>query len=219
MRSQFYKVVLLVAAIFATIFWVIPTAASLLIQYNWWKEIGQVDTWLGMLWYSVAPVGVAALLAAAALWIAHARGLHFAGVRSRDYPLYRWGAPILLALAAIPALLDHHRLLDGDALCRFARHRAFGSGMARSCVWPAAYVLFIQLAVLLANAQLRLRAGDFVRAGLPGPQRAAGNCSKRSICSGGSRFASTLPATINIEPRHLPARRRGPDELSCASSA
>jgi uncharacterized membrane protein (UPF0182 family) len=101
MRSQFYKVVLLVAAIFATIFWVIPTAASLLIQYNWWKEIGQVDTWLGMLWYSVAPVGVAALLAAAALWIAHARGLHFAGVRSRDYPLYRWGAPILLALAAI----------------------------------------------------------------------------------------------------------------------
>jgi uncharacterized protein len=101
MRPQFYKVVVLIAALLAIVFWVIPTAANLLIEYNWWKELGQVDTWVGLLWYSIAPVSVGALLAAAALLVAHWRGLNFAGVRVRDYPLYRWLAPVALIFAGI----------------------------------------------------------------------------------------------------------------------
>ncbi len=36
-----------------------------------------------------------------ALYVAHARGLHFAGIRQRDYPLYSRLVPIALALVAI----------------------------------------------------------------------------------------------------------------------
>ena len=30
------------------------------IEYNWWHEMGQVNTWLAMLAYSLAPVAIAA---------------------------------------------------------------------------------------------------------------------------------------------------------------
>ena len=59
--------------------WLISSAADYAIEYNWWKEVGQVDTWLGMLWYSVTPAATGAVVAFAALWMAHGRGLHFAG--------------------------------------------------------------------------------------------------------------------------------------------
>jgi uncharacterized membrane protein (UPF0182 family) len=101
MRLQSYKVFVLAVAVFVTIFWLLPAAARLVIDYNWWREIGQVDTWVGMLWYSVAPVTVGAVIAAVVLWIAHARGLHFAGVRVRDYPFYRWVITVLLAIVGI----------------------------------------------------------------------------------------------------------------------
>ena len=82
------KAILITAAAVLGVFWVIPAAANLIIDYNWWREIGQVDTWIGMLWYSIAPVGIATVVAAVALWVAHARGTHFAGVQRHDHPLY-----------------------------------------------------------------------------------------------------------------------------------
>ncbi len=81
--------------------WFISSAADYAIEYNWWKEVGQVDTWLGMLWYSVAPAAAGAVIAFAALWMAHANGLHFAGVRQRDYPIYSRLMPVGLALLSI----------------------------------------------------------------------------------------------------------------------
>jgi len=39
------------------------TAANFIIEYNWWKEVGQVDTWIGMLWYSIAPAAAGAVMA------------------------------------------------------------------------------------------------------------------------------------------------------------
>src|SRR5215472_11729221 len=62
--------------------------ASYVIDVEWWKELGQLDTWLSMLTYSVAPVIGAMLIAFAILWVTHARALKFAGVSQRDYPLY-----------------------------------------------------------------------------------------------------------------------------------
>src|SRR5271165_6147275 len=90
---------LLLSLAFAT--WAIPTAANFIIEYNWCKEVAQVDTWVSMLWYSIVPTAVGALLAFIALFVAHARGLHFAGVRHRDYPLYSRLVPVGLALVAM----------------------------------------------------------------------------------------------------------------------
>jgi len=95
------KGVLLTAVALLTVFWLIPAAANLIIAYNWWHEIGQVDTWIAMLWYSISPMGIGAVLAAVALWVAHARGMHFAGVRRRDHPLYSWLMLVALAIVAI----------------------------------------------------------------------------------------------------------------------
>src|SRR5712671_4205647 len=93
----------LVILFFAVIFfgWLVSTAADYAIEYNWWKEIGQVDTWLGMLWYSIAPAAAGTVVAFAALWMTHASGLHFAGVRQRDFPLYSRLIPFALPFVAI----------------------------------------------------------------------------------------------------------------------
>ncbi|MFB3777732.1 MAG: UPF0182 family protein [Bryobacteraceae bacterium] len=62
--------------------------ASFIIEYQWWKEMEQVPTWLDMLLYSIAPVAAATLLAFAVFWIAHARALRFAGTRLSEHRLY-----------------------------------------------------------------------------------------------------------------------------------
>jgi uncharacterized membrane protein (UPF0182 family) len=92
-------VVLFILAILAL--WASSTAADFVIEYNWWREIGQVNTWVGMLWYSIAPAAAGSLIAFAALWMAHARGLHFAGILSRDHRLYSRLIPFGLAALAI----------------------------------------------------------------------------------------------------------------------
>ena len=48
--------------------------AGYVIEYQWWKEMGQTETWLDMLWYGLAPVVAATVLAFVALFMAHARG-------------------------------------------------------------------------------------------------------------------------------------------------
>src|SRR4030095_9187071 len=62
--------------------------AGFVIEYNWWKEVEQVDTWLSMLWYEIAPTAAGALIMFIALWLAHARGLQFAGIRYRALGFY-----------------------------------------------------------------------------------------------------------------------------------
>ena len=101
MRPSHIRIFILVVVSLAFIGWAIPTTANFIIEYNWWKEVAQVDTWVSMLWYSIAPAAVGALLAFIALYVAHARGLHFAGIRQRDYPIYSRLVPVGLALIAI----------------------------------------------------------------------------------------------------------------------
>jgi uncharacterized protein len=98
------------------LFWVIPALANLIIDYNWWKEVGQVDTWMAMLWYAMGPVGVGTVLAFSALWLAHNRGLWFAGIRQRDYPAYT----LLVVLVLIfVAFLFAEVSIDYWAIMRF----------------------------------------------------------------------------------------------------
>src|SRR5260370_8893045 len=54
-----------------------------------------------MLWYSIAPAAAGSLVAFLALWVAHSRGLHFAGILRRDHRLYSLLIPLGLAGVAI----------------------------------------------------------------------------------------------------------------------
>jgi hypothetical protein len=93
---------LLVAAGFGIlVLWGGSAAAGYVIEYNWWKEVGQVDTWVGMLWYSIAPVAVGVVAAFLSLWLANARGLHFADIQGRDHRVYSWLVAAALALVAM----------------------------------------------------------------------------------------------------------------------
>src|SRR5229473_933796 len=75
------------------------TVASTVIDYQWWKELGQVDTWLSLYLYGFGPLAAATLLAFGALWVAHARALKFAGTSLGQHRLYaRLSALVLLLL-------------------------------------------------------------------------------------------------------------------------
>src|SRR6266849_5713834 len=101
MRPSQIRNLILLAVLLALILRSTSTIANFIIEYNWWKEVGQVETWISMLWYRIAPAAAGALVAFIALWVAHARGLHFAGVRRRDFLLYSLLVPVGLAIVAI----------------------------------------------------------------------------------------------------------------------
>jgi uncharacterized membrane protein (UPF0182 family) len=98
--SQIPKLIVL-AVLVLILGWTITTAANFIIEYNWWKEVGQVGTWISMLWYGIAPFAAGALVAFIALWTAHARGLRFAGIRREDFPLYSRLITVGLAIVAV----------------------------------------------------------------------------------------------------------------------
>src|ERR1700674_3925226 len=116
--SQIGKLIVL-SFLVGIIAWAASTAANFIIEYNWWKEVGQVDTWIGMLWYSIAPAAAGAVVAFIALWVAHASGLRFAGIRGKDFRWYSRLIPFGLALLAI--------LFASSAIDYWTVMRFFGS--------------------------------------------------------------------------------------------
>ena len=99
--SNPFKLIIFGAVLLVLVLWGAITAADWVIEYNWWKEVGQVSTWVVLLWYSIGPVVVGAAVAFVALSIAHARGLHFAGIRKRDFQLYSRLAHVGVAILAV----------------------------------------------------------------------------------------------------------------------
>jgi uncharacterized membrane protein (UPF0182 family) len=96
-------------------------AASLLIEYSWWQEVGQVHTWIDLYAYSTLPVAAGAMLAWFVLLIAHSRAVKFAGGQVSDYPVYsRLSSVILLGLAFF--LSD--ATVDNWTVLRFAGSRS-----------------------------------------------------------------------------------------------
>jgi uncharacterized protein len=80
------------------------TIASFVIEISWWKEMGQLSTWISMLIYRVSPVVVAALLSFAVLLLAHSFALKFAGVRKVGNSLYyKIVTPVLLVMSGFVA--------------------------------------------------------------------------------------------------------------------
>jgi len=96
-------------------------AASLLIDYSWWKELGQVRTWIDLYAYSTLPIAGATMVTWIVLLIAHARGVKFAGGRVSDYPIYsRVSAVGLLAFAFFVSDAS----IDNWIVLRFAGSRS-----------------------------------------------------------------------------------------------
>jgi len=87
----------------AAIFLVVASARTICnfaIEYQWWKEMGQVPTWIDMLIYSIAPLTAATLVAFIALFLAHARGLKFAGRGLRAHRVYAAVSTLVLLVVA-----------------------------------------------------------------------------------------------------------------------
>ena len=110
--------------LFGIISWAASTAANFIIEYNWWKEVGQVDTWIGMLWYSIAPAAAGAVVAFCALWVAHASGLRFAGIHGKDFRVYSRLIPFALAFVAIVFASNS---IDYWTVMRFFGSRGLGA--------------------------------------------------------------------------------------------
>jgi len=95
--------------------------ASVLIEYSWWNEIGQVRTWFDLYAYSTLPVAGATLLGWIVFLIAHARAVHFARGQVSDYPVYsRLASVALLALSFFVAAAS----IDNWTVLRFAGSRS-----------------------------------------------------------------------------------------------
>jgi uncharacterized protein len=101
MRPSQIRNLIVLAVLLLILGWTIMTAADYIIEYSWWKEVGQASTWISMLWYSIAPAAAGALVAFIGLWVAHARGMHFAGSRPQNFRLYSRLVAVVLAIVAI----------------------------------------------------------------------------------------------------------------------
>ena len=89
---------------------------SLFIDYLWWQEMAQVNTWLRMAAYHYAPTVAAWLLVFVVLFIAHARGMKHAGVMLREHRLYALGSTVVLAIVA---WMISEATVDGWILARY----------------------------------------------------------------------------------------------------
>jgi len=63
--------------------------ASFAIDYQWWKEMGQLRTYFSMMAYAVIPVAITTIIGFIAFWVAHARALKFAGTGLGQHRWYR----------------------------------------------------------------------------------------------------------------------------------
>jgi uncharacterized membrane protein (UPF0182 family) len=78
--------------------------ATYIIDYNWWREMSQVETWFALLAYSLAPVAIAAAIVFAVLFTAHTRGMKFGGERLGRHKWYaRVSTAALLLLSVLIA--------------------------------------------------------------------------------------------------------------------
>jgi len=79
--TSFWLVVILLALLVGG-----RTIAGTVIDFNWWREIGQLPVWYAQLSYSLIPGLVAGLAAAVILWVSLARGFKFGGLGLGSMP-------------------------------------------------------------------------------------------------------------------------------------
>jgi uncharacterized membrane protein (UPF0182 family) len=101
--------------------------AAIIIEYAWWKEMGQLSTWENIIIYSFVPQVLAGLLAFAVLWMAHARALKIADTGLRHQRHYSRIATIVLLFVG---LLVGLATIDGWMIIRYLGAQRAGIGAA-----------------------------------------------------------------------------------------
>src|SRR5258708_39703012 len=97
---------------------------SLVIDYSWWQEMGQVSTWIRMSLFRYLPVFGAWIICFAVLWIAHARGMKFAGTGLGEHRIYAAASTLALLLISLIVAVSS---IDGWTVARFAGGRGLES--------------------------------------------------------------------------------------------
>jgi uncharacterized membrane protein (UPF0182 family) len=97
---------------------------SLLIDYKWWGEMGQVSTWQRMWLYRYVPDVAQWLILALVLGIAHASGLHYAG--AARYGRGRYNVLVTAAILLVSLILAAASI-DGWVVARFIGGRGVES--------------------------------------------------------------------------------------------
>ncbi len=81
--------------------------ARVAIEYQWWKELGQVPVWFGMISYGVVPIAAAAIVAFIALCIAHHMAVtHARARRTKFYTRVSTLVLLLIAAALAASTID-----------------------------------------------------------------------------------------------------------------
>jgi uncharacterized membrane protein (UPF0182 family) len=94
--------------------------ASLLIDYEWWKHLGQEETWFNLWLYSTIPVVVAIVLLFAVFWIAYKTGMR----RPSETPLFgflnrRFVNWVVAAALALLAIITGNATVDNWTVVRY----------------------------------------------------------------------------------------------------
>ena len=76
------------------------TIANFVIDYQWWRELGQTETWISLLIYRILPAVSASLIAWVVMLWAHRGGVQFAGAAIGRYPWYSKVVPLALLVPA-----------------------------------------------------------------------------------------------------------------------
>ena len=120
LRLGFYA--LLIFGFFALI--AVKWGASIWIDYLWWNEMKQVQTWFDLYGYTTLPAVIGTVIAWIVFLVAHSMGVRFSGGRTSDYPLYsRLSSLALLFIAFLTASGS----IDNWTVLRFAGSRGAGA--------------------------------------------------------------------------------------------
>ncbi|HEY7338794.1 MAG TPA: UPF0182 family protein [Bryobacteraceae bacterium] len=117
-RLIFLIVLLVLLLVFAR------SICALIVDYFWWREMGQVATWIRMSAYRYVTGIVEWAIVFAVLWIAHARGMRYGGTGFREQ---RWYGRLATIGLAVVALIIAAALMDGWTVARYAAGRGIGT--------------------------------------------------------------------------------------------
>jgi uncharacterized membrane protein (UPF0182 family) len=107
---------LFLGAILLFLFLFSRSIAGLFLDYKWWTEMGQSGTWGRMWLYRWVPLGAQWFVLFAVVWLAHARGLKYAGTGLRQNPTY---AKLATLAAMLLALFLSASAVDGWTVARY----------------------------------------------------------------------------------------------------
>ncbi len=126
-----YRLVVAAVALLLLLFFS-RSICGFIIDYFWWRELGQVPTWVLMSVYRYAPGLAAWLIVFIVLWVAHARGMRYAGTRLGDHTWYARIAALGLALVALIVTLA---AVDGWTVARYIGGSPGAEGPAAASTW------------------------------------------------------------------------------------